>query len=47
MQDFNPLFTLRYSATHKVDYNKVEATAILEKPQLIICGASAYSQDWD
>ena len=23
MQDFNPLFTLRYSATHKVDYNKV------------------------
>ncbi|MDH7913472.1 DEAD/DEAH box helicase family protein [Winogradskyella sp. SYSU M77433] len=23
MQDFNPLFTLRYSATHKEDYNKV------------------------
>jgi type III restriction enzyme len=23
MQEFNPLFTLRYSATHKVDYNKV------------------------
>ena len=23
MQDFNPLFTLRYSATHRVDYNKV------------------------
>lgn len=23
MQDFKPLFTLRYSATHKVDYNKV------------------------
>ncbi|MAD49677.1 MAG: restriction endonuclease subunit R, partial [Flavobacteriales bacterium] len=23
MQNFNPLFTLRYSATHKVDYNKV------------------------
>ena len=34
-------------STGKVDYNKVEATAILEKPQLIICGASAYSQDWD
>ena len=31
----------------KVDYNKLEATAIKEKPQLIICGASAYSQDWD
>ena len=23
MKEFNPLFTLRYSATHKVDYNKV------------------------
>jgi type III restriction enzyme len=23
MQDFNPLITLRYSATHKVEYNKV------------------------
>lgn len=23
MQDFNPLFTIRYSATHKVEYNKV------------------------
>ncbi len=23
MQDFNPLLTLRYSATHKADYNKV------------------------
>src|SRR5690554_5950402 len=23
MQDFNPLFTIRYSATHKVDYNKI------------------------
>src|SRR5690554_3233499 len=23
MQEFNPLFTIRYSATHKVDYNKV------------------------
>ncbi len=31
----------------KVDYNKLEETAITEKPKLIICGASAYSQDWD
>ena len=23
MRDFNPLFTLRYSATHKVEYNKI------------------------
>ena len=33
--------------TGKVDYNKIEETAISEKPKLIICGASAYSQDWD
>ena len=31
----------------KVDYNKLEETAIAEQPKLIICGASAYSQDWD
>jgi glycine hydroxymethyltransferase len=31
----------------KVDYDKVEATAIKEKPKLMICGASAYSRDWD
>jgi glycine hydroxymethyltransferase len=34
-------------STGKVDYGKLEEIAILEKPQLIICGASAYSQDWD
>ena len=33
--------------TGKVDYNKIEETAIKEQPKLIICGASAYSQDWD
>ena len=34
-------------STGKVDYNKLEKIASIEKPQLIICGASAYSQDWD
>lgn len=33
--------------TGKVNYDKIEETAIKEQPQLIICGASAYSQDWD
>jgi len=33
--------------TGKVDYDKIEKTSIKEQPQLIICGASAYSQDWD
>lgn len=30
-----------------IDWDKVEATAHKEKPKLIICGASAYSRDWD
>ena len=30
-----------------VDYEQLEATARAEKPKLIICGASAYSRDWD
>ena len=34
-------------STGKINYNKIEETAISEKPKLIICGASAYSQDWD
>ena len=33
--------------TGKVDYDKLEEIALAEKPKLIICGASAYSQDWD
>ncbi len=33
--------------TGLVNYDKVEATAKKEKPKLIICGASAYSRDWD
>lgn len=33
--------------TGKVNYNKVEEIAKKEKPKLIICGASAYSRDWD
>ena len=30
-----------------INYDKVEATAKAEKPKLMICGASAYSRDWD
>lgn len=30
-----------------VDYDMLEQVALREKPQLIICGASAYSRDWD
>lgn len=30
-----------------IDYNQMEAVAHQQKPKLIICGASAYSRDWD
>ena len=30
-----------------VDYKKLEQVALKEKPKVIICGASAYSRDWD
>lgn len=33
--------------TGLIDWNKVEEAAHREKPKLIICGASAYSRDWD
>ena len=34
-------------ATGRVDYDMMEEVAVKEQPQLIICGASAYSRDWD
>jgi glycine hydroxymethyltransferase len=33
--------------TGRVDMNKVREIALKERPKLIICGASAYSRDWD
>ena len=33
--------------TGRVDWNEVEKIADIEKPKLIICGASAYSREWD
>jgi len=30
-----------------IDYEQLEAKAREEKPKMIICGASAYSRDWD
>lgn len=30
-----------------IDYNQLRETALREKPKMIICGASAYSRDWD
>lgn len=40
---------LHYGVTKEgiVDYDQLEAKARKEKPKMIICGASAYSRDWD
>lgn len=33
--------------TGRINYNKVAEVAKAENPKMIICGASAYSRDWD
>jgi len=33
--------------TGRINYDTLEETAKKEKPKMIICGASAYSRDWD
>ena len=33
--------------TGEIDYDKVKKQALEVKPKLLICGASAYSRDWD
>lgn len=40
---------LHYGVTPEgiVDYEQLEKIARAEKPKMIICGASAYSRDWD
>jgi glycine hydroxymethyltransferase len=40
---------IHYGVTKEgiVDYEQLEAKAKTEKPKMIICGASAYSRDWD
>ena len=30
-----------------IDYDQLRETALKERPKMIICGASAYSRDWD
>ena len=44
---YQPFFYGVEEETGLIDWNKVEDTARAEKPKLIICGASAYSRDWD
>jgi glycine hydroxymethyltransferase len=44
---YRPTFYGVDKATGRVDMNSVRETALRERPKLIICGASAYSRDWD
>ncbi|MBL7984266.1 MAG: serine hydroxymethyltransferase, partial [Flavobacteriales bacterium] len=44
---YRPTFYGVEQATGRIDMDKVADTARKEKPKLIICGASAYSRDWD
>ena len=44
---YKPHFYGVEKETGTIDMDKVAATAAEVKPKLIICGASAYSRDWD
>ncbi|KAB7732306.1 serine hydroxymethyltransferase [Rudanella paleaurantiibacter] len=44
---FRPTFYGVERETGVINYDKVEETAMRERPKLMICGASAYSRDWD
>ncbi|MFT3946856.1 MAG: serine hydroxymethyltransferase [Agriterribacter sp.] len=46
-KNYQALFYGVKKETGTVDYDQLEATAKAEKPKMIICGASAYSRDWD
>lgn len=44
---YQPYFYGVNRETGLIDYKKLEEVALAEKPKLIICGASAYSREWD
>jgi len=44
---YQPFFYGVDRETGTIDWNKVEQIALKEKPKMLICGASAYSRDWD
>jgi glycine hydroxymethyltransferase len=44
---YKPFFYGVNEHTGRVDYDMMEEVANREKPKMIICGASAYSRDWD
>lgn len=46
-KNYHALFYGVKKETGLVDYDQLEVVAKKEKPKMIICGASAYSRDWD
>jgi len=44
---YDPYFYGVNKETGLIEYEELEKVALREKPKLIICGASAYSRDWD
>jgi glycine hydroxymethyltransferase len=44
---YQPFFYGVIEETGLIDYKQLEEVALREKPKMIICGASAYSRDWD
>ncbi len=44
---YQPFFYGVEEETGLINYKQLEEVALREKPKLIICGASAYSRDWD
>lgn len=44
---YEPHFYGVEEETGVINYDKVEETALEVKPKMLICGASAYSRDWD
>ncbi len=44
---YQPFFYGVSKETGRVDYAQLKKVALAEKPKMIICGASAYSRDWD
>jgi glycine hydroxymethyltransferase len=44
---YQPSFYGVKKDTGLIDYEQLREVALREKPKLIICGASAYSRDWD
>ena len=44
---YQPVFYGVEESTGRIDFDKLIETAKREKPKMIICGASAYSRDWD